>query len=277
MRNRLAALTSCRLSALGVGGGWLRATDWEGKRFFTPTRPHIPLLLFLFAAATLFPTTLFAQPQDHGFRFVRIRYDDPRGSGQRFGGAAWAHDYPTAEQNFYTALERTTKIHVEGPPLVLRLDDERIFDYPVLYLCEPGYWRFKTEEELTNLRDYLNRGGFILFDDFRGEREWRNLVRQFKQLYPDKEFVALPPDHAIWSIYYDVDPIEAPSLVSGGWFSKYDDQYMAIFDDEGRLIALACLNQDLGDGWEWPERNFEQASTVSFQMGVNFLIYALTH
>jgi hypothetical protein len=43
------------------------------------------------------------------------------------------------------------------------------------------------------------------------------------------------------------------------------------------MVALMCYNQDIGDGWEWPERNFEDASTTAFQMGINFLMYALTH
>ena len=212
---------------------------------------------------------------DHGFRFVRIKYDDPRGAGRQFGGAAWAHDYPTAEQNFYEALNRATKIYVEGPPLVLSLDDVRIFEYPVLYLCEPGYWQI-TEEGIANLREYLDRGGFILYDDFRGDYEWFNLHEQMKAVFPDREFSEIPPNHPIWNIYFDVDPVEAPSLVSGG-FSKYEDRYMALFDKDGRMVALANHNQDIGDGWEWPDRNFDQASTISFQMGVNFLMYALTH
>jgi hypothetical protein len=229
----------------------------------------------LIALCVLASLPAFAQG-DHGFQFVRIRYEDPRGVSRRFGGDAWAHDYPTAEQNFYEALERTTKIHLDGPPLVLTLKDTQIFDYPVLYLCEPGYWGVD-EEDVANLREYLQRGGFILFDDFRGEREWGHFYDVMKQVLPDREPVEIPPDHPVWTIYYDIDPVEAPSNVSGGAFSKYDDRYLAFFDDDGRMMALTCFNQDIGDGWEWPERNFENVSTINFQMGINFLIYAMTH
>jgi len=215
---------------------------------------------------------------DHGFRFIRVEYEVDGGGG-RFergrGGPGWAHDYPTAEQNFYEALNRTSKVFVEGPPLILKLSDERIFEYPVLYMSEPGFWSMSDEDE-ENLREYLNRGGFILFDDFRGDYQWMVFYEQMQRIFPGREPVELPPDHPIWSIYYDVDPVEAPSLVSGG-FSKFEDRYMAYVDDEGRIVALACHNQDLGDGWEWPDRNLENASTISFQMGINFLVYALTH
>lgn len=213
---------------------------------------------------------------DHGFRFVRIKFEDERSGFRGRGGAAWSHDHPTAEYNFYEALKRTTEIPVEGPPLVLTLGDDRIFEYPVLYLCEPGYWSMG-EEEADNLRAYLERGGFILFDDFRGQREWAHFYRQMKRIFPEREMMELPTDHAIWHVYYDVDPEAAPSLVSGRRFMSYEDRYFAIFDDNGRMMALACYNQDIGDGWEWPGRNIADASTITFQMGINFVVYALTH
>jgi len=237
------------------------------------------LLLGLLLASWPIESTAQA---DYGFRFVSIRYGDDGGDVRRRGfrgGAPWSHDWPTAEHNFYEALERTTKIHVDGEALVLTLKDDRIFEYPVLYLCEPGYWTM-TEEEVENLREYLLRGGFLLFDDFRGDRELRNMIMEMKRVFPDKDPIEIPPDHAIWGIYYDIDPVEAPSNVSGGWqggFTKFDDTYYALFDDNGRMMALANYNQDIGDGWEWPDQNFEDASTISFQMGINFVMYALTH
>ena len=236
------------------------------------------LLLFLLALSLAGPVVPAWAQSDYGFRFVRIQYEGDRGGMGRFG-PTWSHDYPTAELNFYEALERTTSVRVGGPPLVLTLADAAIFEHPVLYLCEPGYWT-ASDEDATRLRAYLDRGGFILFDDFRGEAEWAHFERQMARVFPGRTFTDVPPNHPIWGIYYDVDPVEAPSNVSGGFrggFTKHDDRYLALFDDDGRMVALVCHNQDLGDGWEWPERNFEDASTVSFQIGINFLLYALTH
>jgi hypothetical protein len=253
-----------------------------------------PGVLFLLLTVAMSIVPAASAQTDHGFTFVRVKYSDNPGEWVRqFGRETWSHDYPTAEYNFYEALERTTKIHVGRPPVVLELSDERIFEYPVLYLCEPGYW-IMDEEEVTNLREYLQRGGFILFDDFRGEPEWMNLVIQLERLFPDREPVELPNDHFIWSIYYDVDPVATPSLTSGGGRGRRGfgrgggdsggvagnaspDRYYGLFDDNGRLMAMIAYNQDLGDGWEWPDNNFENASLMTFQMGVNFLMYAFTH
>lgn len=215
---------------------------------------------------------------DYGFRFIRIRFNEG-GNSRGFRGRGytppWKHDYPTAELNLYEALERTTKIKTHGLPLILSLTDEQIFEYPILYLCEPGYWSI-TEEETKNLREYLNRGGFILFDDFRGRYEWNNFYEQIKKVFPDKETEEIPNDHPIWSVYYDVDPVEAPSLVSGR-YGRYDDRYYTMYDEKGRMMMIVCYNQDIGDGWEWPDRNWGQASTEAFKMGINFIIWALTH
>ena len=226
------------------------------------------------ALALLVPEVASGQA-DYGFRFARIRFESPQG-GRGWGGAMWAHDYPTAEQNFHTALKRTTTIHVQEPNLVLEIKDDRIYEYPVLYLCEPGYWHMD-DEEVLRLREYLERGGFILFDDFRGDYEWINLYEQMQRVLPGNEPVELSPAHPIWSIYYDIDPVAAPSLVSGYLGSITADRYMGYFDRDGRLMALANRNQDIGDGWEYPNRDFANASTVSFQMGINFIMYALTH
>ena len=231
--------------------------------------------LALGCCAALFTTVDSWAQDDYGFRFVRIRFESPYGWGGR-GGAPWAHDYPIAEENFYTALERTTSIQVLRPNMVLEISDDRIYDYSMLYLCEPGYWDM-SEEDVPRLREYLERGGFLMFDDFRGEYEWMNLYEQMQRVFPGNEPVELPPSHPIWSIYFDIDPVAAPSLVSGYLGSTTADRYMAYFDESGRLMALANRNQDIGDGWEYPNRDFANASTVSFQMGINFLMYALTH
>ena len=226
--------------------------------------------------------------QDIGFRFVRIRYESYPG----LRSSAWATDYPTAEFNLHEAIERTTLLEVEGAPIVLDLTDDRIFDYPVLYLTEPGYWQ-TNEAEVVNLRKYLDRGGFLIIDDFHDYGrdqfgpQWNNMYNNVKLVYPDREPVEMTASHPIWSIYYDIDPDAAISTKNGGgrwggWsearFGPLDDVYYGITDQNGRLTIVICYNQDIGDGWEWPGgRNLGTASTVSFQMAINFILWGLTH
>ena len=137
------------------------------------------------------------------------------------------------------------------------------------------------------LKEYLDRGGFLIIDDFhdygRGRvgPQWNNMYDNMKRVLPDQEPVELTADHPIWSIYYDIDPDAAVSTkIETGqtpWLDSDDDTYYGIFDDNERMMVVICYNQDIGDGWEWPDRNVGEASTVSFQMAINFILYALTH
>lgn len=219
------------------------------------------------------------------FRFVRIRYDSNTNfSYNRWG--PWAYDWPTAEQNLHLAIERTTRIPLAGDPIVLTLQDDQIFEYPILYLCEPGYWLINNEE-IENLREYIYRGGFLMIDDFHdyGDdqlgAEWENFYMNITQVFPDWELVELDTSHPVWSIFYDIDPEAALSTkaISGEvpWLDADDDTYYGMFTPDGRLAIIICYNQDIGDGWEWPGRNMGEASTVSFQMAINFIMYALSH
>ncbi len=235
----------------------------------------LALLVPLLAAPTL-PAPDEEPANGYGFRFVRIKYDNAGYRGR--WGATWAYDYPTAEQNLYTAIERTTVLHLDGDPIVLELTDPRIFEYPILYLCEPGFW-LTNDEEIANLKKFFDRGGFMIIDDFhdyggRKGREWNNFYDNIKRVFPDREPVPLPNDHPIWSVYYDIDPVAAESTKPR--FTRHDDEYYAIYDDSGRMLVVICYNQDIGDGWEWPG-DLAAASTVSFQMAINFILYALTH
>ena len=247
-------------------------------------RTLLILLCFFFGTNSY---AQFAPPPiilGENFRFVRVKYDSNRSSGGRYGWRrrdAWATDWPTAEINLHNAIERTTKLPLAGTPIVLTLKDKEIFQYPVLYLTEPGYW-FIHDDEVQNLRDYLDRGGFLIVDDFHDYGDgikgpqWENFYINIKKVYPDREPVELPRDHPIWSIFYDVDPLLALST-KGPRFDIDDDVYYGIYDDTGRMVVVICYNQDIGDGWEWPGRNLGEASTVSFQMAINFIMYALSH
>ena len=124
---------------------------------------------------------------DSHFAFTRIRYGARIGQG--FGG--WEHDYPTADRNFSAILDYITnmRVHLDGSN-ILDLDDPRIFENPVIYMSEPGYWT-TDDAEAANLRAYLLKGGFIIFDDFDGDADWQNLVQQMKRALPDHHFIRL--------------------------------------------------------------------------------------
>ena len=121
---------------------------------------------------------------DSHYVFTRIRYGANLARGF-FGGAdGWAHDYPTADRNLVAILDYITnmRVRMDGSN-ILDLDDPEISENPIIYMSEPGFWT-TTEEEAKSLRAYLLKGGLIIFDDFEGDRDWRNLVAQMRRALP---------------------------------------------------------------------------------------------
>jgi hypothetical protein len=211
------------------------------------------------------------------FQFARIRYNgyvDFLGMGS-WGPPPWAHDYPRAEKNFLKILLEVTSIQTTpNSYLVLDMDDPLIMNYPILYVSEPGYWNI-TDEEAANLRAYLSRGGFVIFDDFRGIQEWENLTAAMKKVLPERNFQELTLEDPIFHCFYDIETLDMvpPYAVPG------KPQFFGMFDEQKRLLAIANYNNDIGDYWEWADESFTPVnlSNEAFKFGVNYIIYGLTH
>lgn len=224
------------------------------------------------------------------FTFVRVRYD----SYGRGGG--WSTDYPDSDLNLSLRLQQLTTLKVNPNPIVLGLTDESLFDYPFLYMIEPGGLHF-TDLEVEALRKYLLNGGFLMVDDFWGDSEYENIRDQIARVFPDRAPQDLPLEHELFHCVYDLK--EKPQTPSINWAVQYKNtevrtwepsrdgsdtsqvNYRAISDDAGRIMVLLCHNTDLGDGWEREGEDpyyFEEfAVKRAYPMGINIITYAMTH
>ena len=219
------------------------------------------------------------------FTFVRVEYDSERRS------RSWMTDFPDSDLNFSFRLQQLTSLKVDPNGRILRLTDPELFQYPFIYLIEPG-WITLDQEEAACLRRYLLNGGFLMVDDFWGEQEWANFHRAIKQVFPEREPVELPLEHPIFHCVYDLkEKPQIPSLgvalygKSMGITWEREDartpHYRGIFDDKNRLMAMICHNTDLGDGWEregedpWYFREFSEKK--AYPLGINIIFYAMTH
>ncbi|MBT8334193.1 MAG: DUF4159 domain-containing protein [Desulfobacterales bacterium] len=216
------------------------------------------------------------------FTFIRVQFDAVE---HGWGHGGWAHDYPAAEVNFLRGVSRLSRIHIHAEPAVLRFDDDRIFEFPFLYLVEIGRDGGPdfTEKEVENLREYLLRGGFLLIDDFKGNVGWQVFRRAFENIFPDSQWLKLDPHHAIFHIFYD---IEGAQRIPGIYFlhgntpsDHMNPENWAILDSQGRIMVLINWNSDMGDGWEhtYDEHYPTKYANLAYQLGINYLIYALTH
>ena len=222
------------------------------------------------------------------FTFVRTIYQSPMRGYRRgyYGGGTWTTDYPEADNNFIVGLREWagTNLKIAPRPEALEILDDRIFDYPILYIVEPGFMELSTEQA-ARLREYIMRGGFIFLDDFWGDYEWENVQEQFRKIVPEYEIKDLPLSHPIFHSYLDVEEVvQVPNVYNAqrGITSEKGGvvpHYMGIENKNGRMVAFLARNCDLGDAWEWIN---DPAYPVkyglpAYKVGINVVIYAMSH
>ncbi len=220
---------------------------------------------------------LYQVPYNGKFTFTRLRYGPAGGRGFGRGwSSAWNHDYPNADRNMQFILDRYTGVgpNTEGSN-VLDLEDPRIFEHPILYMSEPGFWR-ATEAGTRNLRSYLLKGGFLIFDDFELE-QWDNMAVQIGRALPGHRWIEIDESHPIFRSYFQVDDIYVPHPLV-----RVTPSYQAIFDENDptrRIMVLANHNSDLAEYWEWSPEGFFPVDPTNdaFRLGVNYIVYAMMH
>jgi hypothetical protein len=223
-------------------------------------------------------------PQHPNARFARYRWGGGP-SNWLEGGTSWTQDYPRADRLFSRALRRLTRIHarsLEQPVNPDHLDD--VFGYPWLFAGEMGDWLL-TDQQARNLREHLLRGGFLLLDDFWGTEEWNRFKESMDRVFPDRPIVEIGDDDAFFHSVYDLDE---RYQIPGQWGLRRGTTYRndgsvpywrGIYDDRNRLMVAICFNSDVGDSWEFADdpRYPEKYSALGIRLGVNSVVYAMTH
>jgi Domain of unknown function (DUF4159) len=201
------------------------------------------------------------------------------------GHSSWTNDYPRADRHFLEAVRRLTRLHIRSVEQPVNIDDPSdLFNYPWLYAVFVGEWNL-TDQQARMIREYLMRGGFLMCDDFWGSNDWSVFERSMSRIFPNRPVVEIPNKDAIFHTVYDLDN---RYQVPGEWGVRTgvpfrNDGYVAhwrgVYDDKGRVMVAISFNSDLGDSWEWaddPEYP-EQYSALGIRVGVNYIIYSMTH
>ncbi len=249
-----------------------------------------PLLRIAVAALIASSAALAAQPvvresyrpdveYDGRFTFVRLRWKSDRTGYFRGGFAsAWNHDYPRAEQHLGQILKELTSIDVQAEGgRILTLDNPDLFRYPIVFMWEPGFWNL-TDAEAQTFRSYLLKGGFAVFEDFDGPRQWANFEAQMRRVLPEAQFVRLDGSHRIFDSFFtvhDIDSIVHPmSHIKPSYYGIYEDN-----DPTKRLMVVANFDNDVPEYWEWSGEGLFPFSTSNeaYKLGVNYVVYGLTH
>jgi hypothetical protein len=232
------------------------------------------------------------------FTFARVRYTRlSRSSRVWWNGGYWYSDYPDSDLNLSFRLQQLTSMKVDPDGRVVDLTDPELFDYPWIYMVEPGLMRLE-DEEVDVLRRYLANGGFMMTDDFWGTLQWANFEREMGRVFPGKSWTELEMDHPIFHTVFNLkgpkEKLQIPNQLLGQrseitgvtWETKEgeackDIHFRALADDKGRLMVVACFNTDNGDGWEREGEDkyfFHRFSeNIAYPLAINIIFYSMTH
>jgi hypothetical protein len=226
--------------------------------------------------------------------FARLMYPQASGYGRGFrrgggdwreGNSMWTQDYPRADRHFSQAIRRLTRLHVRSAEQPVNLDDgDDVYNWPWLYAVQVGQWRL-TDPQAKKLREYLLRGGFFMCDDFWGEAQWLVFRDSMDRVFSDRPIVDIPEGDPILKAVYDPSgryQVPGARYLQTGVTYKCEGcpaRWRGIYDDRGRLMVAMSVNSDLGDSWEWADepRYDEKFSALGIRIGVNYVIYAMSH
>jgi hypothetical protein len=221
------------------------------------------------------PAVQFVCPEFGGGNFFPVQ------------GWGWATDYPGGDCKFMGAINRLTGIRVHSHPHVMEILDKDLWKYPFAYAVEVGQM-YLDIEDAKRLREYLLRGGFLHVDDFWGPEQFEIFEEQIAKVFPDKKLERLPMSHPVFHTFFDIDEvIQVPNRSNGcandgrTWENDFDREprVLGISDDKGNLMVVVTYNSDLGDAWEYMDYACypTKFSGFAYRMGLNIMIYAMTH
>jgi hypothetical protein len=177
-----------------------------------------------------------------------------------------------------------TRVHARSNEEVIDIDSPDMYNWPWLYAVEVGRW-YLNDAQAKRLRDYLDRGGFLMVDDFHGTYEWAAFMDSLKRVFPDRPVVDLESSDPIFHTLYNLDErVQVPGRHYPRSRRTYEDdgieaKWRAVFDDKGRIQVAICHNMDLGDAWEYADDPVypEKFTSLAYRIGINYLVYSFTH
>lgn len=223
-------------------------------------------------------------PYDGRFTFARIRYTPAPGGTWAGGRPSWVHGYPLAEQNLMRIMKEVSLLDAHIDEMnVVTLDAPELFTYPVAYIIEVGWWTM-TDAEATGLQAYLQKGGFLIVDDFKvaGWRGlpgggWQPFEDNVRRVLPGVQFFDMSPSDPIFHSFYEIETLgDFPQAYTSGkavFRGVYEDN-----DPKKRLLMIINYT-DVSQFWEWSGRGLRpfDDTNEAYKLAVNYLIYGLTH
>ena len=233
-----------------------------------------------------------AQFPDGDVVICRLVYTEVR----RYG-VGWRTDYPLGERNLSIRLSELTRTRVsrggDGSPnhYLVRLSDDQLFACPLLMAGDIASAGF-SPADAARLREYLLKGGFLWTDDHWGSEEWEVWKQELAKVFPPDEYPieeVTPADPIFRSQFVVKEMPQIPNI--GYWRGSGGDtseqgadsavpHFYAVRDRHGRIMLAMTHNTDIADAFEREADDptfFARFSPTGYALGINVLLYAMTH
>lgn len=208
----------------------------------------------------LFLFSIYAQ-EESVFQIGRLKYS---------GGGDWYND-PSAEMNLLKFVNENTSIKVKPDYVFVEASDPKIFNYPFLFITGHGNIKF-SESEISNIRKYIERGGFIYIDDdYSLDKAIR---REFKKIFTENNFIELPFSHEIYHTLFQFE--YGPPKIHE--HDKKPPRGFGLFVN-GRMSVYYTFESNPSDGWA-DQRIHNDDETIrikALEFGTNIIVWALTN
>ena len=191
----------------------------------------------------------------------------------KFGGTGWSHNYPTSDQHISQVISEATNINVTGMSYrIVELGSPEVFDYPFAIVSEPGEMAL-TDQEVVNLREFVDRGGFVVLDDFDGPRDWPPFEKAFHRAFQTATSNGCLSTTRSFTSFSTLMPSTSRHLILDG-----EPIFYGLKNPHGDLAVIACYNNDLENFWDYIDEAIYplKPSIEAFRLGINFLLYAMT-
>jgi hypothetical protein len=184
------------------------------------------------------------------------------------GGGDWYND-PDATPNLAKEINSRTNIRVSTDEAQLSLLDEKLYQYPFLFMTGHGNISF-SDDEVNRLRHFLETGGFLYADDDYGmDVAFR---REMARVFPNSQLVELGFDHPIYHEVYDF-PSGLPKIHE---HAEGPPRGYGIFVG-GRMVVFYSFNTNISDGWTAAHKDPPEVREQAFRVGINLVSYFLTN
>ena len=234
-------------------------------------------------------------PYDGKFIFARVKYGTAPGGWWYGGWPAWGHGYPLSEQNLMSIMNEVSILapHVEDIN-TFTWEDPQLLKYPIAYIIEPDWWAM-TDGEAAAMRRYIQKGGFVIVDDFKPMRRygggydreygvgygtgWDVFEAHMKRVMPGAKFYTLEATHPIFHQFFEIDDL---SIVPQPYGIGGRPTFIGMFEDNDqskRLQMVIDYNTDVSQFWEWSGTGLRPIDDTNeaYKLGVNYIVYGLTH